>query len=520
MALIAVAALALAPRQAGGATTYVRTSGTSMEPGFSQGDLALVREADDYGVGDVVAYESPRLDSIVLHRIVAREGDRYVFQGDNNDFLDDERLTADHVLGRLWVHVPRGGIVFAWLGKPLHATILVGSVMMFTSAAFVGKKVNRRDRTKPRRRRRRPPETPASPATELVLAHPVPLARRRRRTASPALALAIAGVGAALAAGGGYALTQPVEVLVAQPVDYTSSGELQYTADVPAGPVYEGQTVETGEPVFLRLASEVAVRFEYRFSADADHDIAGRLGLAAEVSTNSGWRRTLPVVSPRPFEGDEASVEATLDLEELGSLLADVEAATGLSSGQYRVDVVPQLELEGRVGDAPVEDSFEPRFGFLLDSVQWRPASPSTDEPPGPLTVSEEGAGSRDVDVPNELFSVGPVGLTVEAARVAGLGGGAGLLLIGLAAALLAGWPGRRGGEPARIQARYGRLLLPVAAAGGNGHKAVVELDGMGPLVRLAEHHERLVLHHERDGRHTYLLDIDDTLYRYVAVAP
>ena len=30
-------------------------------------------------------------------------------------------------------------------------------------------------------------------------------------------------------------------------------------------------------------------------------------------------------------------------------------------------------------------------------------------------------------------------------------------------------------------------------------------------------HHERLVLHHQRDGRHTYLLDVDDSLYRYTA---
>lgn len=63
-----------------GQIAYVATHGVSMEPQFHRGDLAVVRPAASYEVGDVVAYRSELLDTVVLHRIVARDGDRYTFK--------------------------------------------------------------------------------------------------------------------------------------------------------------------------------------------------------------------------------------------------------------------------------------------------------------------------------------------------------------------------------------------------------------------------------------------------------
>ncbi|MGZ4330749.1 MAG: signal peptidase I, partial [Solirubrobacteraceae bacterium] len=88
VSLAMVAWLYLAPTQIGGTTSYVVTSGISMEPSFRTGDLALVRPADQYRVGQVVAYHSTLLHVTVLHRIVAHRGGRYFFKGDNNNFID------------------------------------------------------------------------------------------------------------------------------------------------------------------------------------------------------------------------------------------------------------------------------------------------------------------------------------------------------------------------------------------------------------------------------------------------
>src|SRR3712207_5096534 len=120
----AVAALVLAtvwlflPSALGGGTTYVSTHGTSMEPGFSAGDLAVLSEAATYSVGDIVAYRSASLDTVVMHRIVAADADGFVTQGDNNDFLDQDRPTRDDILGTLFFRVPNGGHALATLTSP------------------------------------------------------------------------------------------------------------------------------------------------------------------------------------------------------------------------------------------------------------------------------------------------------------------------------------------------------------------------------------------------------------------
>ena len=67
-----------------------------MEPGFHTGDLAVLRSADSYSIGDVVAYRSASLDTIVMHRIVSGNADGFVTQGDNNDWLDDDRPAVSY----------------------------------------------------------------------------------------------------------------------------------------------------------------------------------------------------------------------------------------------------------------------------------------------------------------------------------------------------------------------------------------------------------------------------------------
>ena len=58
VALVLAAVWLFWPSALGGGTTYVATHGNSMEPGFHTGDLAILRPADRYAVGDVVAYRS------------------------------------------------------------------------------------------------------------------------------------------------------------------------------------------------------------------------------------------------------------------------------------------------------------------------------------------------------------------------------------------------------------------------------------------------------------------------------
>src|SRR5205823_7409638 len=66
-ALLALAAAAwaiAAPAQLGGQVSYVTVTGNSMEPGITSSDLAIVRAADHYQVGDVVLYRHPDLGPV------------------------------------------------------------------------------------------------------------------------------------------------------------------------------------------------------------------------------------------------------------------------------------------------------------------------------------------------------------------------------------------------------------------------------------------------------------------------
>ena len=67
---------------------------------FHTGDLAIVRPAANYRVGEIVAYWSTLLHTVVLHRIIARHGDLYVFKGDNNHFIDPRDPTRSELLGK------------------------------------------------------------------------------------------------------------------------------------------------------------------------------------------------------------------------------------------------------------------------------------------------------------------------------------------------------------------------------------------------------------------------------------
>src|SRR3984885_7093476 len=136
-----------APASLGGSTTYVVTNGISMEPRFHTGDLAIVHRQSSYHVGEIVAYHNKMFNTIVLHRIVGRVGDRYLFKGDNNNFIDFEHPLASQLIGSLWLPVPGAGATLKSVRSPALVGILVAlGMLLFSGAAFTQRKRRRRRR--------------------------------------------------------------------------------------------------------------------------------------------------------------------------------------------------------------------------------------------------------------------------------------------------------------------------------------------------------------------------------------
>jgi signal peptidase I len=135
--LIAAAWFVIAPVSIGGPTSYVVTDGVSMLPHFRGDGLVITRREPSYHVGEVVAYHNRELGVVVMHRIVARDGNRYVFKGDNNNFRDTYHATQSDLVGKEWAYWPGGGRYLGLLRRPAFFGIVLAVLGLFVGRALV-----------------------------------------------------------------------------------------------------------------------------------------------------------------------------------------------------------------------------------------------------------------------------------------------------------------------------------------------------------------------------------------------
>lgn len=498
--LFAAAWLALAPTRIGGATSYVATHGISMEPRFRTGDLALLRPADGYRVGQVVAYRSAVLKTVVLHRIHARKGDGFVLKGDNNDFLDPEHVRPAQIIGTLRMRVPRAGAVLGVVHQPAVAALLMaGAALLLLS---------------PGRRRRRRQAAFRSPRQG-----DRPMTGQRNHTLSglDAHAILVASVAAAVAflGLGLAAFTRPATKPTTVKTPYTERVSFGYRAAAPAGDVYPRGVVRTGDPIFLKLVDRLRVTVGYRFDATAPHRVAGTQDVRLRLTGPTGWNRTFQVAPRTRFTGDRTTAEATLDLGRLQALIRRVETQSGaIGGGGYTVEALARFRTTGAVDGRPLATDYRPALSFQLDGVQLRPgaAAGAGAKQGGGFTPSRRGSVAASVAKPN-MVSVRGLGLPVSAARWIALAG----FLIAAAVALPAGLAQlRRPSDPAaQIHARYRRLIVPVAGIPHNAAWPSIDVASIDALAQLAERTERPLMHYRRDGVDSYLVDDGATLYSH-----
>jgi signal peptidase I len=493
----------LAPPQLGGRTAYVTTVGSSMEPLVRPGDLVVVRRASGYRIGDVVAYRNPQLDSVVLHRIVARDGERVVLQGDSNTWTDSYHPFPEEIVGEMVLRLPEVGSRLGAVRTPIGASSLV-------ALGAIGVLGGRRGMRGRRGRRHEERRGTAVSKTE------------RRDERRPRAGARVGTAAAALAVLGGALCTvsflAPRTETVIQDVAYDHRGSFSYQASVPGGErVYGADRVTTGEPVYLRLTDRVQVGFSYRFASAAATDLAGTGSLTAELSDVNGWSRTFELTPPIAFDGGEASLAGVLDLAALRRLADELERATGVDRMAYTLSVIARVEVQGTLAGTEIAETFEPRLAFLLDDLQLQLA-PSSPADPGSDDPLEPAAGGL-LEIPGTTpWSVRILGVDVGLARLrtAGLA----LLALGIVALLAALVRRVRAvhrGEPALIQARYGRWLVPVHTNGGYTPARLVEVESFESLLRLADHYGHMVLHDPREDGHVYVVEEGGVTYRYRA---
>lgn len=546
--VFAAAWLLLGPTQLGGRATYVATHGISMEPGFQTGDLAIAFAADTYRVGDVAVYRSDMLDTLVMHRIVATDGDGFVLQGDNNSWLDPERPTADDMVGALAFRVPQGGV---WLDRLTSAPALGGlSFLLFgTGGAVVHLRRRRRpvtlDDAPPRRRRRdapAPPRTRAQrPDRSTDGRSPRPPARRAAPASSHgsvaaalrASHLVAAAIGTLLLGGLLAAVTFGRPLLAPGPVEYGQHATFGYTADAPTGAVYADGTVVTGDTVFLELVDRVELSLDWQLDPPADHPVAvaGTGSLWVEISDGSGWQRTLPIGAPQPIDGTDATLAGTLDLRRIQALVGAAQAETGSGNGTQTLRVTADLDLTGQVAGQPIEESFAPEVSFTLDALRLQPPA-AADTTAAPDPALEAGANADAAATASSPFTTTTSGsvtvadlapaaievlghpLPVEVLRwvAVALLASAPLLAVG---ALLLDRRDRHRSPAGHIEARYGDRVVLAQELRPAAGRTVVELATIDGLASVAERLELPMVHLPLvDGGSLYAVDDLQTHYR------
>ncbi len=117
-----------------------------MLPHFRADGLVITRARDSYHVGEVVAYHNHKLHAVVMHRIVARDGSRYVFKGDNNNYRDRYHATKTDLVGQEWVYWPGAGKYLKDVRSPVTFGIVMAILALIASTAFTPQRSRRRRR--------------------------------------------------------------------------------------------------------------------------------------------------------------------------------------------------------------------------------------------------------------------------------------------------------------------------------------------------------------------------------------
>ncbi len=102
----------------------------SMEPAIMTGAVVVIKEAANYGIGDVITFTEENSKIPTTHRIVGMENvsgvDFFVTKGDANEEADANLVSPNNVIGKVVFDLPYVGFVLDFARQPMGFAFLVG----------------------------------------------------------------------------------------------------------------------------------------------------------------------------------------------------------------------------------------------------------------------------------------------------------------------------------------------------------------------------------------------------------
>ena len=467
--------------------SYVVTDGVSMRPLYRAGDLIVVARADNYRIGDIIAYRVGRVT--VLHRVIGGDAGGFITKGDNNQSVDPARPTSTQALGRAVLHIPSGGV---WLRRANSPPVIAALVFFIVIGAGGATHRRRRRGTRKRQTRQRARRghtamgaTVASTPDGLLRAGMSAVLSSPRLRAAAGVIAAVAVAGAILALP---AWTRPAVryATVEQPAAHSMT--FSYAATVPLTPAYDTTIVRSPEPVFRKVAKDVAVTFGYTGPP-------GRTAVKVTLSTASGWHSTFPITAEETRVGAAYRGVVRLDVAALQARADAGAEATGTRATEVGVTVLPRItEASG---------TFEPAFKLKLT-----PLALTAD---GPFVAQDAGAPKK-VARSQSLRLGGRAVASVSTARIVSTA-----LIFGaiVAAAACLASVRRRPSIAESIFLHHRRSLVEVRPMAPPPDRPVVHLTEFTTMARLAKRYGLPITYWSAPESTTFAVHDDAVTYWY-----
>jgi len=322
-----------------------------MAPDYNRGDLVLVRNLNSYRVGEIVAYDHPNIGT-VFHRIIQQVDDRFVLKGDNNNWNDSFEASPKQIIGKLWIHIPTIGYFLQYLRTPwIFSIVVTGLVILFYFSLFSESKNPAIVMDKERIR------FFISRAQDKV----VPM---ENKISEKIFVFAVIGFASFLLLMNSF--SKPLERSIPDNLEFTHQGKIEYFAAVPKG-IYEGDILQSGDPIFRQVSDSIGILFSYQFSSDQNSIIEGDYQLTTEISESSGWIRTLDITPKTEFSGNAFTTSGTLELSRIQELTDYLEEQTGLYNNHYTLTVRPKVFVHGLIDNREFENGFTPGLTFSFE---------------------------------------------------------------------------------------------------------------------------------------------------------
>jgi signal peptidase I len=495
--------------------SYIIVIGKSMEPTFHIGDLIVVHKQPTYQVGDAIVYRNLQLKSFVFHRVISEQLGRYTLKGDNNSWIDTYQPSEAEVVGKLWLHVPRGGIAIQKMRSPLVMALMAAALGALLATRWFGRKARGNQPMKDksvqdwflsiRQRTQNWLKTANGSASKET-------ANLHQGEFLEGSFFALGLIMLASLVLGIIAFSRPASRIVQDDISYQHLGVFSYLASAPQG-VYDANRIQSGDPIFTKLTCMVDINFQYTLIAARAENLTGTYQLSAMISEPvSGWKRVVPLQEEATFSGNTFGTSARLDLCSIHSLTQSLEQGTDFHPGTYMLVVTPNIKINGSVSSRPLQGTFDPGLTFRYDRIQFYLLR--NEEQDSPLALTETGILTQARMEANTMLLLGRE-ISIPTLRWLALFGLiaslSGLTLLELRLQKLS-----RRDQEKFFRIKYDSTMIDVESNALLQSASTIDVRSMDALAKLAERFNTMILHGTEYQRHTYYVQFGGTTYRFV----